>query len=125
MKTGLAFAGITAGICFAIPPASAEQGEQQNINFLARKDDGWLHKAATMAGDMNAVMNRCRLRPTGDGKAVITVPVLLYDGLDKHLTPNPQKFQKAVHVYERAFAMAAQRAGDCQTEKAKYPGLYR
>jgi hypothetical protein len=78
-----------------------------------------------MAGDMNGVMKRCRLKPTEDGKAVITVPVLLYDGLDKHLTPNPQKVQKAVHVYERAFAMAVQRAGNCQIEKAKYPGLYR
>lgn len=63
--------------------------------------------------------------PTADGKAVITVPVLLYEGLDKHLTPNPRKFQRAVHAYERAYAMAVQRAGNCQTEKAKYPKLYR
>ncbi|ADV12711.1 hypothetical protein EN925_30020 [Mesorhizobium sp. M7A.F.Ca.US.006.04.2.1] len=46
-------------------------------------------------------------------------------GLEKHLTPNPPKFRKAIRTYERAYAMAVQRAGNCQAEKAKYPGLYR
>ncbi|WP_176478958.1 hypothetical protein [Mesorhizobium sp. WSM3860] len=105
--------------------ASAGQGEQQNINFLAQMPDAKLNLAAKMAGDLNGVMQRCRLRPTEDGKAIIAVPVLLYDGRDKHLTPNPRKFQRAIHTYERAYAMAVQRAGNCQTEKAKYPKLYR
>ncbi|MBZ9742133.1 hypothetical protein [Mesorhizobium sp. CO1-1-4] len=125
MKLGFALASFTAGICFAISAASAGQGEQNNINFLAGKDDAYLKKVATMAGDLNGVIQRCRLRPNEDGKAIITVPVLLYDGIDKHLTPNPGKFQRAIHVYERAYAMAVQRAGNCQTEKARHPNLYR
>lgn len=125
MKLGLAFAAFTTSIFFTISAASAGQGEQQNINFLARQDDGWLKKAATMAGDMNGVMQRCRLKPSEDGKAIITLPVLLYDGIKKRLTPNPRKFQRAIHTYEKAYAMAVQRAGSCQAEKARYPHLYR
>jgi hypothetical protein len=79
-----------------------------------------------MAGDLNGVMPRCRsLRPSEDGRAIITVPVLLYDGIDKHLTPDARKFQRAIHAYETAFAIAVQRTGDCQTEKARHPNLYR
>ncbi|MFK0687964.1 hypothetical protein ACFX5Q_07135 [Mesorhizobium sp. IMUNJ 23033] len=116
---------LAAGICFASSAASAGQGGQDNINFLARMPDAKLYLAATMAGNVNGVMQRCRLRPTEDGKAIIAVPVLLYEGLEKHLTPNPPKFKKAIRTYERAYAMAVQRAGNCQTEKAKYPRLYR
>ncbi|TIX17877.1 MAG: hypothetical protein E5V44_03750 [Mesorhizobium sp.] len=65
------------------------------------------------------------MNPTEDGKAIMAVPVLLYHGLEKHLTPDTRKFQSAAHAYERAFAMAVQRAGNCKTEKAKYPNLYR
>ncbi|WP_217576578.1 hypothetical protein [Mesorhizobium sp. GbtcB19] len=114
-----------AGFFCTISAASAGNGEQKNIDYLARMADDKLSKAATMAGDMIGVMERCRLRPTEDGKAIMTVPVLLYDGLDKHLAPDLPKFKRAAHTYERAYAMAVQRAGNCQTEKAKYPGLYR
>ncbi|MBN9551396.1 MAG: hypothetical protein J0H31_21645, partial [Alphaproteobacteria bacterium] len=65
------------------------------------------------------------LRLNEDGKAMIAVPVLLYEGIDKHLTSNPSKFKRAIHTYERAFAMAAQRGSNCQAEKARYPRLYR
>jgi hypothetical protein len=76
VKSGLAFNALTAGICLAISAASAGQGEQNNINFLAGKDDAYLKKAATMAGDLNGVIQRCRLRPNEDGKAILAVPVL-------------------------------------------------
>ncbi|RUX45283.1 hypothetical protein EN742_11085 [Mesorhizobium sp. M4A.F.Ca.ET.020.02.1.1] len=125
MKLGHAFAVSIVGICFAMSSASAGQGEQSNINFLARMDQARLNKAARMAGDLIGVMERCRLNPTEDGKAIMAVPVLLYHGLEKHLTPDTRKFQSAAHAYERAFAMAVQRAGNCKTEKAKYPNLYR
>ncbi|ESY25684.1 MULTISPECIES: hypothetical protein [unclassified Mesorhizobium] len=126
MKLRLAFAVFTAGIFFALSAASAGQGEQQNINFLARMSDARLNLAARMAGDLVGVRQRCpALRPTEDGKAIFAVPVLLYDGRDKHLTPDPRKFNMAIHTYERAFAMAAQRSASCQSERAKYPKLYR
>ncbi|WP_165779904.1 hypothetical protein [Mesorhizobium sanjuanii] len=125
MKLSLAFSAFTAGLCFAISTASAGQGEQNNINWLAGKDDAYLRKVAAMAGDLNGVFKRCRLRPNEDGKAIITVPVLLYDGMDKHMTPNRPKFQRAIHAYERAYAIAVQRAGDCKAEKARHPNLYR
>jgi hypothetical protein len=88
--------------------------------------DSKLKVVATMAGNVNGFMQRCRaLRPNEDGKAIITVPVLLYDGVDKHLTPNPSKFKWAIRAYENAFSEAANRRDNCQAEKAKYPGLYR
>jgi hypothetical protein len=88
--------------------------------------DAKLNLAARMAGNVNGVMQRCRaLRPTEDGKAIIAVPVLLYDGLDKHLTPNPPKFKRAIRVYEAAYNKAVRSRNDCQTEKARYPRLYR
>ncbi|MFA6157566.1 hypothetical protein [Mesorhizobium sp.] len=123
MKPNLACAALTAGLCFAISAASAKQ--LSNIDWLASKDDAFLKRAATISGDIIAVLDRCRLRPTEDGKAMIAVPVLLYDGIDKHLTPDMRKFKRAAHVYERAFAIAVQRAGDCKTEKARHPSLYR
>ncbi|MDF3151603.1 hypothetical protein P3C58_06390 [Mesorhizobium sp. XAP10] len=113
---------LAAAICFASSAASAGQ---DNIHFLVGMPDAKLNLAAKMAGNLNGVMQRCRLRPTEDGKAIIAVPVLLYEGIEKHLTPNPPKFRKAIRTYERAYAMAVQRAGNCQAEKAKYPGLYR
>lgn len=113
---------LAAAICFASSAASAGQ---DNIHFLVGMPDAKLNLAAKMAGNLNGVMQRCRLRPTENGKAIIAVPVLLYEGIEKHLTPNPPKFRKAIHTYERAYAMAVQRAGNCQAEKAKYPGLYR
>ncbi len=39
--------------------------------------------------------------------------------------PDPSKFKRAIRTYERAFAMAAQRGSNRQTEKARYPRLYR
>ncbi|BAV46736.1 Uncharacterized protein MLTONO_1833 [Mesorhizobium loti] len=125
MKLGFVCAALTAGIYLAISTASAGQGKQSNIDFLAGKDDAFLKRAATIAGDLLGVMDRCRLRPNEDGKAMIAVPVLLYDGINKHLTPDPRKFQRAAHAYERAYAMAVQRAGNCQAERARHPNLYR
>lgn len=125
MKFGLAVAAFCAGICFAVSPASAGQGERNNINWLAGKSDAYLRNAATMAGDMVGVLQRCRFKPTEGGKAVLGLPVILYAGMDKHLTPDRPKFQRAIQVYERAFAIAVQRAGDCRTERARHPTLYR
>ncbi|WP_181182150.1 MULTISPECIES: hypothetical protein [unclassified Mesorhizobium] len=106
--------------------SSAAWAAKSNIEFLAGLPDAKLDLAATIAGNLLGVMKRCpALRPTEDGKAMIAVPVLLYDGRAKHLTPNPRKFDRAIHTYERAYAMAVQRGGNCQTEKAKYPKLYR
>ena len=93
MKFGLAVAAFCAGICFAASSASAGQGERNNINFLAGKSDAYLSKAATMAGDMVAVTQRCRFEPTEGGRAMLALPVILYDGMDKHLTPDRSKFQ--------------------------------
>lgn len=88
--------------------------------------EGRLSSAATMAGDINGAMQRCRsLRPTEDGKAIMTVPVLLYDGVDKHLTSDPAKFKRAIRIYEDAFGKATRRTDSCQAEKARYPRLYR
>lgn len=78
-----------------------------------------------MAGDLVAVAERCRFKLTEGGRAIATLPVILYAGMDKHLTPDRPKFQRAIHVYERAFAIAVQRAGDCSTEKARHPTFYR
>ncbi|WP_292546299.1 hypothetical protein [Mesorhizobium sp.] len=115
-----------AAVCVISSAAAAGQGGQQNINFLARMPDAKLNLAATMAGNVIGVRQRCRaLRPTEGGKAIIAVPVLLYDGLDKHLTPNRPKFKRAIRAYEVALNKAVRRRDDCQTEKAKYPRLYR
>lgn len=117
---------VGAAVCVVSSAASAGQGEQQNINFLARMPDAKLNLAATMAGNVNGVTQRCRaLWPTEDGKAIMAVPILLYDGVDKHLTPNPPKFKRAIRAYEAAYNKAMRRRDDCQTEKAKYPRLYR
>ncbi|GLS35969.1 hypothetical protein GCM10010869_15580 [Mesorhizobium tianshanense] len=118
---------IVAGICFTYSAASAGQGEQKNIDHVAGMADAKLNLAATMAGNVTAVMQRCRasLRLTEDGRAIITLPVLLYDGRDKHLTPNPPKFKRAIRVYEDAYNKAVRRTDSCQTEMAKYPRLYR
>ncbi|SJM33065.1 hypothetical protein [Mesorhizobium delmotii] len=115
-----------AAVCVISSAASAGQGLQQNINFMARMPDAKLNLAATMAGNVIGAMQRCRaLRPTEDGKAIIAVPSLLWDGVDKHLTPNPPKFKRAIRAYEAAYYKAVRRRDDCQTEKAKYPWLYR
>ncbi|TGR16407.1 hypothetical protein EN839_33830, partial [Mesorhizobium sp. M1C.F.Ca.ET.196.01.1.1] len=96
------------------------------IEYLAGLPDAKLNLAAKIAGNLVGVMKKCpALRLNEDGKAMIAVPVLLYDGIDKHLTSNPPKFKRAARTYERAFAMAAQRGDSCQTEKARYPHLYR
>lgn len=88
--------------------------------------DAQLKIAATMAGNVNGVMQRCRkLRPGEDARTFIAVPVLLYDGVDKHLTSNPSKFKWAIRIYENSFVQAANRRDSCQAEKAKYPGLYK
>lgn len=125
MKFGLAGAAFCAGICFAVSSASAGQGERNNINWLAGKSDAYISNAAKIAGDMVAVFDKCRFKPTDGGKAILTLPVILYNGMDKNLTPDRPKFQRAIRVYERAFAIAVQRSGDCRTEKARHPGLYR
>ncbi|QIA25527.1 MULTISPECIES: hypothetical protein [Mesorhizobium] len=114
-----------AAVCVISSAASAGQGVPQNITFLARMPDAKLNLAATMAGNVNGVAQRCRaLKLNENGKAIIAVPVLLYDGLDKHLTPNPPKFKRAIRAYEAAYNKAVRRRDDCQTEKAKYPRLY-
>lgn len=122
MKLRVAFATIAA-ISFASPTAWAAKS---NIEYLADLPDARLNLLATIAGNLIGVMKKCpALRLNEDGKAALAVPVLLYDGINKHLTSNPPKFKRAAHTYERAFAMAAQRGDNCQTEKARYPKLYR
>ncbi|WP_176480001.1 hypothetical protein [Mesorhizobium sp. WSM3859] len=122
MKLRLAFATI---VVISFSP-SAAWAAKSNIEYLAGLPDAKLNLAATIAGNLVGVMKKCpALRLNEDGKAMIAVPVLLYDGIDKHLTSNPPKFKRAVRTYERAFAMAAQRGDNCQTEKARYPKLYR
>lgn len=56
---------------------------------------------------------------------MMAVSVLLYDGLDKHLAPNPAKFERAIRVFEGAYRKAALSNVGCQAEKAKDPDSYR
>ncbi|MBZ9861676.1 MULTISPECIES: hypothetical protein [unclassified Mesorhizobium] len=122
MKLRFAFATFVE-ISFA---CSAAWAANSNIEYLAGLPDTKLNLAATIAGNLVGVMKKCpALRLNEDGKAMIAVPVLLYDGIDKHLTPKSSKFKKAIRTYERAFAIAAQRGSNCQAEKARYPHLYR
>ncbi|MER9890656.1 hypothetical protein NKJ40_00895 [Mesorhizobium sp. M0119] len=117
---------VIAAICFTISTASAGQGEQQNINYLARMADGKLHRAAAISGNIYGVLKRCpALRPSKSGKAMMAVSILLYDGLDKHLAPNPAKFERALRVFEGAYRKAALSKVDCQAAKAKDPDSYR
>jgi hypothetical protein len=77
---------VIAGICFTISTASAEDGEQPNVNYLARMPDGKLHRAAEISGNIYGVLKRCpALKPSESGKAMMAVSILLYHGLDKHL----------------------------------------
>ncbi|MER8874512.1 hypothetical protein NKI04_32450 [Mesorhizobium sp. M0814] len=117
---------VIAGICFTISTAWAGQGEQQNINYLARMTDGKLHRAAAISGNIYGVLKRCpALRPSESGKAMMAVSILLYDGLDKHLAPNPAKFERAIRVFDGAYRKAVLSKVNCQTEKAKDPDSYR
>ncbi|WP_181591993.1 hypothetical protein [Mesorhizobium atlanticum] len=117
---------VIAGICFTISTASAEQGEQPNINYLARMADGKLHRAATISGNIYGVLKRCpALKPSESGKAMMAVSILLYDGLNKHLAPDPAKFQRAIRVFEGSYRKAVLSKVNCQAEKAKDPDSYR
>ncbi|WP_172833751.1 hypothetical protein [Mesorhizobium sp. ORS 3428] len=117
---------VIAGVCFTISTASAEQGEQQNINYLARMADGKLHRAATISGNIYGVLKKCpALRPSESGKAMMAVSILLYHGLDKHLAPDRAKFERAIRVFEGAYRKAALSKVDCRSEKAKDPDSYR
>lgn len=68
MKPDHFFAASSVDIYFTISAASADKESRKKINFLAQMDDGGLKKAATIAGDMNGVLQRCRLKPSEDGK---------------------------------------------------------
>ncbi|TIM75854.1 MAG: hypothetical protein E5Y58_06015 [Mesorhizobium sp.] len=115
---------VIAGICFTIATASAGQLEQ-NINYLARMADGKLHRAAEISGNIYGLLKRCpALRPSEFGKAVMAVPLLLNEGLDKHLAP-PAKFERAVRVYNRAYRKAVLSKVSCQAGKAKDPDSYQ
>ncbi|MER8726155.1 hypothetical protein [Mesorhizobium sp. M0195] len=117
---------VIAAICFTISTASAGQGEQQNINYLARMSGSKLHRAAAISGNIYGVLKRCpALRPSESGKAMMAVSILLYDGLDKHLVPNPAKFERAIRVFEGACRKAALSKVACQAAKAKDPDSYR
>ncbi len=56
---------------------------------------------------------------------MMAVSILLYHGLDKHLVPNPAKFERAIRVFEDAYRKAASSKVDCQAEKAKDRDSYR
>ncbi|QKD01963.1 hypothetical protein [Mesorhizobium loti] len=116
---------VIAAICFTISAASAGQ-EEKNINYLARMADGKLHRAAEILGKIYGVLKRCpALSPSESGKAMMAVSILLYHGLDKHLAPNPAKFERAIRVFEGAYRKAALSKVDCQAEKAKDRDSYR
>lgn len=115
-----------AEICFAISPASARQGEQQNVYYLARMSDGKLHQAAEISGNIYGVLKKCPgLGPSESGKAMMAVSILLYHGIDKYLAPDPAKFERAIRVFESAYRKAALNKVDCQSEMAKDPDSYR
>ncbi|RWK60451.1 hypothetical protein [Mesorhizobium sp.] len=115
---------VIAGICFTISTASAGQLEQ-NINYLARMADGKLHRAAEMSGNIYGLLKRCpALRPSEFGKAVMAVPLLLNEGLDKHLAP-PAKFKRAVRVFNGAYRKAVLSKVSCKAGKAKDPDSYQ
>ncbi|OWK21713.1 hypothetical protein AJ88_18955 [Mesorhizobium amorphae CCBAU 01583] len=85
-----------------------------------------MNLVVTWAANIIAVTERCpALKLTPEGKANITVIYILYEVQDKHLTPNPPKFKKAIRVYGGAYTKALRRRDDCRTEKAKDPGSYR
>ncbi|TGP23546.1 hypothetical protein EN827_13475 [Mesorhizobium sp. M1D.F.Ca.ET.184.01.1.1] len=82
--------------------------------------DGKLHRAAAISGNIYGVLKKCPgLRPSESGKAMMAVSILLYHGLDRHLAPNPAKFERAIRVFEGAYRKAALSKLDCQAEKAK------
>jgi hypothetical protein len=117
---------VIAGICFTISTASAEDGEQPNVNYLARMPDGKLHRAAEISGNIYGVLKRCpALKPSESGKAMMAVSILLYHGLDKHLAPDPAKFQRAIRVLEGSYHEALLSKVSCQAEKAKDRDSYR
>ena len=116
---------VIAAICFTISAASAGQ-EEKNIDYLARMADGKLHRAAAISGNIYGVLKRCpALSPSPSGKAMMAVSILLYHGLDKHLAPNPAKFERAIRVFEDAYRKAALGKVDCRAEKAKDRDSYR
>jgi predicted secreted protein len=115
---------VIAGICFTISTASAGQLEQ-NINYLARMADGKLHRAAEISGNIYGLLKRCpALRPSEFGKAMMAVPLLLNEGLDKHLA-HPAKFERAVRVFNGAYRKAVRSKVSCKAGKAKDPDSYR
>ena len=55
---------------------------------------------------------------------MMAVPLLLYEGLDKHLAP-PAKFKRAVRVFDGAYRKAVLSKVSCQAGKAKDPDSYQ
>lgn len=55
---------------------------------------------------------------------MMAVPLLLNEGVDKHLAP-PAKFERAVRVYNRAYRKAVLSKASCKAGKAKDPDSYR
>lgn len=56
---------------------------------------------------------------------MMAVSILLYNGLDQHLVPNPAKFQRAIRVFEGAYRKAVLSKVNCQAERAKDRDSYR
>lgn len=56
---------------------------------------------------------------------MMAVSILLYHGPDKHLVPDPAKFERAIRVFEGACRKATLSKVDCQAEKAKDRDSYR
>jgi len=116
---------VIAAICFTISAASAGQ-EEKNIDYLVHMADGKLHLAAAISGRIYGVLKRCpALSPSPSGKAMMAVFLLLQHGLDRHLAPNPAKFERAMRVFEDAYRKAVLSKVDCRAEKAKDRESYR